>query len=313
MRHTLEPSRATLHGKFSPDLDPALTVDRGDTVVYRTLDISFGRGQHVRGEPTRPKWGPRESPRDDGPALHGPVYVRGALAGSTLVAHLEEIRPADWGWTYSGQGPFNRALNEAVGLGDADSRLLLWELDADAMVGTSERGHRVELRPFMGTIGLTPAGSGWHEGWFPTPHGGNMDCKELVAGTMLYLPVGVDGGLVSLGDGHARQGDGELAGTAIECPMERVVVRYDVETSFSVDVPTARTPSGWVTLGFSRDLDEAAAQAVSGMLDVLERELEVDRQEAMLLASVVVDVRITQLVNGVRGVHAVFDPDDLLG
>jgi len=136
-----------------------------------------------------------------------------------------------------------------------------------------------------------------------------MDCRELVAGSTLYLPVGAPDGLLSLGDGHARQGDGELSGTAIECPMERIRVRFGLRDDFPVETVTADTPAGWTTAGFDRDLDRATHQAVSAMLDLMQRILGVDRPEAMALASVAVDVRLTQLVNGVRGVHAVLDPD----
>lgn len=310
--HMIEPERRTLHGKWSGELAPAVVIDAGDSVEWRgVLDVTWGCGQHDRQRRTRDKWQGRQSPRDDGPALHGPVFVRGVAPGDTLVVTIDEIVVGRYGWTCAGHGPFNRQLNEALGIAP-EQHLLLWDIDADSMTATSEHGLRLALRPFFGTIGLCPAGPGWHEGWFPTPQGGNMDCAALVAGSTLHFPVAHPGGLLSLGDAHARQGDGELSGSAIECMVSRARLTFDVRRDLSVSTVTAETPLGWVTAGFDRDLDAAVLQAVSAMLDLMERLLGVDRTEAMLLASSLVDLRITQLVNGVRGVHAVLSPDALL-
>lgn len=164
------------------------------------------------------------------------------------------------------------------------------------------------MRPFMGVMGM-PADE---QGLQPTPPprfcGGNIDCKELVEGSTLFLPVAVDGGLFSLGDGHARQGDGEVANPAIECPMERAEVELIARPDMKLKFPRALTPVGWVTLGFHEDLNEAFLIALDGMLELL-RELEgLSRKEAVMFCSLCVDFRITQVVNGVKGVHGVLDP-----
>jgi acetamidase/formamidase len=143
----------------------------------------------------------------------------------------------------------------------------------------------------------------------PRCWGGNIDCKELVAGTTLFLPIPVDGALFSAGDGHARQGDGEVSQTAIECPLDRLELTLSVDDRVQLRTPIAWTPAAWLTFGFDEDLDEAAAVAVEAMLDLMQRELQVDRTDALALASVVVDLRVTQLVNGVKGVHAVLSHD----
>ena len=132
-----------------------------------------------------------------------------------------------------------------------------------------------------------------------------MDCKELVAGSTLYLPIPVPGALFSVGDGHALQGDGEVCGTAIECPMERVDLTFRLREDLRLTTPRANTAAGWITLGFHEDLDEAIMIALSAMLDVMCEQYGLQRPDALALASLVVDMRITQLVNGVRGVHAV--------
>ena len=306
MQHTIEASRQTLHGAFSAELEPAVSMNPGDSIRCDTVDVAWGIGQHDRDSETRPKIEPRSKPRDDGPALVGPIHVQGVQPGDTLAVTLDRLVPSTWGWTWWGDGPFNQQLNESVGFEPADAnKLLLWEIDTDAGVAISEHGDRVALSPFLGTLGLCPAGDGWHTGWFPTRFGGNLDCSELVEGTTIYLPVGVSGALLSLGDAHAAQGDGEIAGSAIEICMERVELTVDFADGLAVEVPTADTPTGWVTLGVGESLDDAVAMATRGMLDVLRQQFGVSAPRAMLLASSLVDLRVTQLVNKVRGVHAV--------
>jgi acetamidase/formamidase len=131
-----------------------------------------------------------------------------------------------------------------------------------------------------------------------------MDCKELVAGSTLYLPISVPGALFCVGDGHAAQGDGEVCTTAVECPMERVVLTLDLRDDLQLATPRAHTSTGWITLGFDTDLDEAALIAMNAMLELIGEQYGLKRAEALALASVVVDLRITQVCNGVRGVHA---------
>ncbi len=143
----------------------------------------------------------------------------------------------------------------------------------------------------------------------PRRWGGNIDCKELGAGTTLFLPIPIDGALFSAGDGHARQGDGEVSQTAIECPLDRLELTLTVADSPELRTPIAWTPNAWLTFGFDDDLDEAMALAVEAMLGLMQRELAVERADALALASVVVDLRVTQVVNGVKGVHAVLSHD----
>jgi acetamidase/formamidase len=131
-----------------------------------------------------------------------------------------------------------------------------------------------------------------------------MDCKELVAGSTLYLPIPVPGALFSVGDGHAAQGDGEVCGVAIECPMELVDLTFRLRDDVRLTTPRANTPVGWITLGFDEDLNEATVLALIAMLDLMTELYGLSRPDALALASLVVDFRITQVVNGVRGVHA---------
>lgn len=304
--HHLLPARETLHGKFSPELPPALVVDPGDVVRVRTPDVGWGLGPPTDEVSPRPKWGPREPGRDDGPAMVGPIAIRGAEPGMTLAVRIRAIEPAAWGWTWAGgKGFMGPALNAAAGVVDQPERLMRWALDAAAGTATNQHGHTVRIRPFPGVIGLSPGAAGWHEGWFPGPTGGNMDCKELYAGSTLYLPVAAPGGLLSVGDGHAAQGDGEVAGMAIETLFEAIELGFELVPGWRITTPHVENPAGWTTLGFGQDLDAAIATALSSMVDLIQRLHGVaDRRDALALASVAADMRLTQLVNGVRGAHA---------
>ena len=284
-----------------------LTIDPGDTVQFTTLEAMWC----VERRPARWPWRqvePRRPVLDDGHALTGPVEVRGASPGTTLAIEIGPIVPADWAWTFSGpQGERARAL----GLDDQSPYAQFWDIDPGRGVATDPAGRRVRLRPFMGVMGVAPPEPGIHSTTPPRAWGGNIDCRELVTGTTLYLPVGVDGALFSVGDGHAAQGDGEVCGNAIECPMDRVDLTFHLIDQ-PLDAPRARTAEAWVTFGFDPDLNRATMMALSGMLDLLQEQRNIPRQEALALASVAADLRITQIVNGSQGVHAVLT-DDALG
>ena len=306
--HEIALEQRTVHGHFSRELEPILTIDSGDTISFPTLDAGWGRGPPPPEAGERWQLEPQDPERDQGHALVGPVEVRGARTGSVLEVRVDEIRAGDWGWTWAAGG-WESTLNERLRLPDLEGCLLEWTLDTHRGVARDQKGREVELRPFLGVIGLPPAEPGVHSTIPPRPTGGNIDCKELVEGSTLFLPVAVEGALLSAGDGHAAQGDGEVGQMAIECPLERVRLTLSVRDDLSLATPIARTPSAWLTLGFDEDLDEAMVHALNAMLDLMERELDVDRKEALALASVVVDLRVTQVVNRVAGVHARLELD----
>jgi acetamidase/formamidase len=300
MRHEIPLERRTLHGHFSRDLAPVLTIDSGDTVAFSCLDSGWHVAPGKRFEPL-------DDELDAGHALVGPIEVRGARAGQTLAVRIDDVRVGSLGVTVA--GGWSTPLNDRLGMSDGETLELHWSLDADAGIGRDQHGREVELRPFPGVLGMPPPEPGIHPTAPPRGCGGNIDCKELVAGTTLFLPIPVDGALFSAGDGHARQGDGEVSQTAIECPLDRLELTLAVADSPELRTPIAWTPAAWLTFGFDGDLDEAAAVAVEAMLELMQRELEVGRADALALASVVVDLRVTQVVNGVQGVHAVLSHD----
>jgi acetamidase/formamidase len=275
--HEIPLLEETLHGFFSSSLSPVLTIDAGDSVRFQALNA----GWHWDFEGF---FCERDEDLHSGHALTGPIEVRGARAGQTLVVAIDEVTPRDWGITFAHGTGFR------------------WRIDGDT--ATDGRGKTLSLAPFLGVIGMPPAAPGIHPTGPPRKTGGNIDCKLLVAGTTLYLPIEVDGALLSAGDGHAVQGDGEVSGTAIECPLERAQLTIDV-IDRELRSPIARIPNAWVAFGFDEDLDLAAEAATATMLDLMEHELGVDREHALALASVAVDLHVTQIVNGVKGVHAV--------
>jgi acetamidase/formamidase len=298
--HEIQLERRTLHGHFSRELEPILTVEPADSIAFSCLNSGWRDAEHV-------PYPEREGELDAGHALIGPVEVRGARAGQTLAVAIDEVRIGAWGVTDA--GGWHTPLNERLGLSEGENAVLHWTLDAAAGVGRDQGGREVALRPFLGVIGLAPDEPGIHSTAPPRPCGGNIDCKELVSGTTLYLPIAVDGALLSAGDGHAAQGDGEISQLAIEAPVERAQLTLSVRDDLPLTTPIAWTPEAWLTFGFDEDLDEAAALAIDAMLELMGREHGLERREALALASVVVDLRVTQLVNGARGIHARLEHD----
>jgi len=294
--YTLEPDESTLHGFFSPELAPVLTIESGDTVRMRTLDAEWALEPFTTFTPGGPPPGPRATTKVEGPkghALCGPIALRGALPGMTLAIQIDTIRPGSWGWSWGG----GELVHGEV--------MHFWTLDAERRYARNQHGHRVGLRPFLGVMGMPPAEAGQHSTKPPRITGGNLDCKELVAGSTLYLPIAVPGGLFSAGDGHAVQGDGEVSYTGIECPMDEVVLTFQLHADLHFRTPRAHTAQGWLTFGFDPDLSVAARKALDAMIGLMAEQYNLARVDAMALASLVVDLRITQMVNQVCGVHAV--------
>ncbi|MGZ8605256.1 MAG: acetamidase/formamidase family protein [Actinomycetota bacterium] len=278
MIHELPLERRSLHGHFSRELEPALTVDSGDSV---RIDVPNAGWELDEGG-----WfEPRDPVLDDGHALAGPIELRGARAGQTLAVRVQAVEPGSRGVTVTPD----------------EQHVLQWQL-ADGVARC--RDFVVPLRPFFGVVGMPPPEPGVHSTVPPRRWGGNIDCKELVAGSVLFLPIPVDGALVSIGDMHGAQGDGEVSGTAIECPG-RGQVRLDVRDDLPIDWPVARTDDAWITFGFDPHLDAAARIALDGMIGLLGREHGLEAPDALAIASVVVDLRVTQIVNESVGVHAV--------
>jgi acetamidase/formamidase len=301
--HHLESAPDTVTEVFCRDLAPVLTVDPGDRLVVHSLDASGHLERQLTPGETRPLMFPAKR----GHCLCGPIAVRGAAAGLVLAVHLIELRPDSWGWTAAAVR--DTELNRRLGVLEGGPSWLLWELDADRLIGTDNHAHRRKLSPFLGVIGMPPDEPGEHSTVPPrAAGGGNIDCKSLTAGSTLYLPVTVPDALLCVGDGHAAQGDGEVSGTAIECGMTTTMT-IELLPEAPVNGIHAVTPAGRITFGFDRDLNEAMISALDAMLTWMQSLFCLKRSDALALASSTVDLRITQVANDVWGVHAVLPPD----
>lgn len=305
--HELSTDAATATDVFDRDRPPVATVASGDTLVVSTLDAS---GYLAR--PAAPRDGTPTLIADArGHCLLGPVAVAGARPGDLLALTVRSVRPGPWGWTAAGVRDL--PLTRALGVAQGPAHLTVWDIDPDAGTATSGDGFRVRTEPFLGVMGLAPAEAGQHSTVPPRAGvGGNIDCRLLGAGATLLLEVAVDGALLHLGDGHARQGDGEVSGTAIETSM-RTELLVELREPDGVPGVHARVPGARVTFGFDRDLNAAAATALAAMLDWVQARSGLARTAALALCSAVLDLRVTQVANDVWGVHAVLADDAVDG
>lgn len=304
MIHIIPLENKNLHSSFSKHYSPILTVQSGDTIQVSTPDIKWGYSP----SPDQPKQLLSSREQEDQP-LHpmiGPIKIEGAKPGMVLEIRTNDLQPGWYGTNWAGKLPSWQ--NEKLQLLDSERVQLDWKLNGRQMTGScviGEKEFRVGLSPFLGLMGNAPSEDGVFSTKPPRSVGGNIDCKELVRGSSLFLPIEVDGAMFSLGDGHALQGDGESSGTAIECPMDFVDVTLILHEEWTLEMPRANTPAGWIAFGFDEDLNEAAAIALNGIVELMQEFYAISKTEATALASVAVDLHITQVVNGVKGVHAI--------
>ena len=292
------------HGDFDPDRAPVLSVRSGDRVVVSVPDADWNHFEQSDLDAPR-DWHKWPHAPSVGHALAGPIHVEGATPEHTLAVHIVEVRTCSWGWTAAG-GTGTR-LEQALGIANEARLPIVWRFNEARTVGRSSLGE-VDLRPFPGVVGMPPPEPGPHSTTPPRRWGGNLDCRELVAGSTLLLPVSVPGARLSLGDGHAAQGDGEVAGLAIETGLERLVVEVSVRPGV-LRRPRALTPAGPVAFGLGATLDAATEDALVNAVDWIQERHGLARVEAVAVASVAVDLRVTQCVNGVVGVHAILRED----
>src|SRR5690348_8273601 len=306
--HRLDAGADTVHwGFFDAALKPLITVEPGDTVVMSSVsgpasampppgsglavpDALSAIHRHVQ-------------PKLNGPhILTGPVAVRGAKAGQVLEVRIKAIE-LHYDWGYNSIRPLAGALPD-----DFDkARLIHIPLDRARMVGKLPWGLELPLKPFFGIMAVAPPPA-WGPVASPPPrrNGGNMDNKELVAGTTLFLPIHVDGAHFSVGDGHGVQGDGEVCITAIETGLVGTFELH-VRDDMRLEWPRAETPTHVITMAFDPDLDDAVVIALRLMLDLMEKRIGISRSHAYMLASLAADLRVTQVVNGNKGVHCMLE------
>ena len=242
----------------------------------------------------------RETVRIGSHPLNGPVYVEDAEAGDVLEVHLVDIGfLVDYG--VSGFLPGGGTIP----MDFPSAALRAFEIDtvAGTITMTGVEGIEIPARPFFGSIGVAPPVLlGRINSSAPGYHVGNLDNKDLVEGTTLFMPVHVDGALLSIGDGHAAQGDGEVTGTAIEASLYGTI-EVILHKDRTLQWPRAETPTHYISMGLDPDLDQAARMATREMVRFLGEDKGMERGDAYILCSVALDLRVTQLVDGTKGVH----------
>ena len=306
--HTvLATSKTVEWGHYAANAKPAITVHSGDTVTLQTLstcgptDRLIARGIKPEDIPDYNEEVYKNYPdADKGPGGHiltGPVDIAEAEPGDVLKVEILKIN-LDANFACNGFGLHRGFLPMEFPY----SRQRIIPLDREKMIGHFAPGIDIPLHPFFGSMGVAP-GQGRVDSAPPFAHAGNMDNKELVAGTTLYIPVAAKGALFVAGDGHAGQGNGEVDITAMETFLTGTF-RFTVIKNKPLLWPRAETPTHFITMGFSPDLKEATEHALRDMIDYLVEEKHMTRDDAYMLSSVAVDMDITQLVDGNVGVHA---------
>lgn len=305
--HLLQSKPDTVHwGFFDGSLAPVLTVDSGERVVIECVSGN-------------PEWMPpatagfkplpdlqlihKEAKRGAGNhILTGPIHVRGASVGDVLeVRILDIVLRQNWGFnlfrSYGGTLPEEFPYY----------RLIHMELDHKSNMVILPSGLKVPMRPFFGQLAVAPPKAfGRQNSKEPREFGGNIDCKELVKGSTIYLPVWNEGALFSTGDGHAAQGDGEVDGTAVETSLTGTF-EFHVRKDMHWKLPRAETATHYIAFGLDTDLDDAARQALHEMIEWITVMTGISKDEAYALSSFAVDLHVTQTVNNVKGVHAMIE------
>jgi len=302
--HLLRSLPDTVHwGFFDGSLPPVLTIDSGDRV---TIECVTGNPEWM------PPAGSGFEPLDDVKRIHaeakrgsgnhiltGPISVKEAKVGDVLEVKILDIEMRqDWGFNIF------RAYGGTLPDEFAYQRLIHVALDRDAGLATMPSGLKVPLAPFFGQLAVAPPKAyGKQNSKEPREFGGNLDCKDLTAGSTIYLPVWNDGALFSTGDGHAAQGHGEVDGTAIETSLKGTF-EFRVRKDLGWKLPRAETPTHLIAFGLDWDLDDAARQALKQMIDWVVALTGIPKDEAYALCSFACDLHVTQTVNNVKGVHA---------
>jgi acetamidase/formamidase len=292
-------------GYYAADTPPALRINSGDIVEADTLITNSPSRLEEAGVPAdqvqkelRAIYREVTNKGPGGHILTGPIYVEGAEPGDALEVRIRNIR-LTIPYAYN-------AFRPGAGFLPADfpyAKMKIIPLDAGKMTAAFAEGIEIPLRPFFGSMGVAPPESaGRISSAPPGIHAGNLDNKELVAGTSLFIPVHVRGALFLVGDGHAGQGNGEVTITALETSLTGTF-QFLVHKEMKLKWPRAETPTHFITMGLHQDLNEATQTAVREMIDFLASEKGLTRDDAYMLSSVAADLSITQLVDGTKGVH----------
>lgn len=296
---------------------PVLTVQSGDTVTVECVSVGNPNTLKAAGLPEdqiepdiRRLYAevPREKKGPGGHPLTGPIAIEGAMPGDVLEVRIQEIRLRA-PYAFNSFGPTSGFLKDDF----TTRKTRIIPLDREKMVGHFAPGIDIPLRPFFGSMGVAPPeAAGKISSAPPGIHAGNMDNKELVAGTTLFIPVHAAGALFEVGDGHAGMGNGEVDITAMETSLTGVF-QFILHKDMHLKWPRAETPTHYIVMGIDKDLTEAAKICVREAIDFLVNEKKMAREDAYQLSSVAVDFDITQLVDGTVGVHGMIPKGIFVG
>ncbi|HEY7855032.1 MAG TPA: acetamidase/formamidase family protein [Terriglobales bacterium] len=307
-QHLAVSSKTVAWGHYWSGDTPVLTVKDGATVTVDTLLTNSPTGLARAGvpddqiEPTLKEVYanvPREARGPGGHILTGPIFITGAEPGDTLAVHIVSIK-GRINYAYNSFGPRTGFLPQYFP-GEHQTKII--PLDWKTMIAHFAPGVDIPMHPFFGSIGVAPPeADGKHSSVPPDLMGGNMDNKDLVAGTTVYFPVFVPGALFYAGDGHAGQGDGEMDITALETSLEGTF-KFQVIKNTQQKWPRAETPTEYISMGFNKDLVAATTQAAEEMINFLAATKGMTKEDAYMLCSVAGNVHVTELVDQNVGVH----------
>jgi acetamidase/formamidase len=307
--HTVESNDQTVHlGVFDTTLPPILTVDSGDTISYPNTWSHF-LNQMQPGVPVERLAELRKSNPGRGPhSIIGPIAVNGAEPGDVLEVRYKRILPFTWGAVFNNPGALGTGLLAAD---FPQGQVKYLDLDLKGMKAAFAPKISVPLKPFQGTLGLAPP-----DGYYPPlspgvtssvppgPHAGNVDLSELAEGSTLFIPVWKPGALIYTGDSHAVQGDGEICLTALETRLQELRIQVVLHKQKSFSWPIAETSTHWILLGLDKDLNAAMTMAARNAIKFLSSRAGLTELDAYALCSIACSFRVTQVVDIVRGVHA---------
>ncbi|MBV9203686.1 MAG: acetamidase/formamidase family protein, partial [Alphaproteobacteria bacterium] len=307
--HVVDSNKETVRlGVFDATLPPILTIDSGDSISFPNTWSHF-LNEMQPGVPVSRLAELRVSNPGRGPhSIIGPIAVKDAEPGDVVEIRNKRLHPTNWG------AVFNNPASLGTGLlpqDFAEGQIKYVDLDLVAMQGKFAPDINIPLTPFQGTLGVAPP-----EGFFPPlspgvtssvppgPHGGNLDLRELAEGSTLYLPVWQPGALIYTGDSHAVQGDGEICLTALETRMQELLIEVVLHKQKKLQWPVAETATHWITVGLDKDLNNAMTMAARNAIEFLSTRAKLTPADAYALCSIAVSFRVTQVVDIVRGVHA---------
>lgn len=307
--HVVESNDKTVRlGVYDTTLEPILKINSGDIVSFPNTWSHF-LNQMQPGVPIDTLAKLRLSNPGHGPhSIIGPIYVNGAEPGDVLEIRYKRIQPFDWGAVFNNPGSIGTGL---LAQDFPEGQVKYLKLDLPKMTAEFSRNIHIPLKPFQGTLGVAPP-----DGYYPPlspgvtssvppgPHGGNTDLSEMVEGSIMYIPVWKPGGLIYTGDSHAVQGDGEINLSALETRMKELRIQVLLHKQKNFAWPIAETSTHWITLGLDKDLNVAMTSAARNAIGFLAAHADLTKLDAYALCSIAVSFRVTQVVDIVRGVHA---------